>query len=37
MLKQISQVFRPRSVIEQHIAVFGQTGSGKTTLLSTFY
>ncbi|MGI0482470.1 TRAFAC clade GTPase domain-containing protein [Geminocystis sp. CENA526] len=37
MLKQISQVFRPRSEIEQHIAVFGQTGSGKTTLLSTFY
>ncbi|TVQ19163.1 MAG: ATP/GTP-binding protein, partial [Leptolyngbya sp. DLM2.Bin15] len=33
----IRKVFRPRRVIEQHIAVFGESGSGKTTLLSTFY
>lgn len=31
------KIFRPRRVIEQHIAVFGESGSGKTTLLSTFY
>lgn len=37
MLNYIAPVFRPRKVIEQHIAVFGESGSGKTTLLSAFY
>ena len=33
MLNYIAPVFRPRKVIEQHIAVFGESGSGKPTLL----
>ncbi|WP_414542710.1 TRAFAC clade GTPase domain-containing protein [Nostoc sp. CCY0012] len=37
MLKNLTSVFRPRKVIEQHIAVFGESGSGKTMLLNTLY
>lgn len=31
------KLFRGRTTLEQHIAVFGESGSGKTTLLSAFY
>ena len=33
----VTDLFRDRPTIEQHLAVFGQSGSGKTTLLSAFY
>ncbi|CAK0780202.1 hypothetical protein CCP4SC76_7270004 [Gammaproteobacteria bacterium] len=37
MLKSVAKLFRGRSVLEQHVAIFGESGSGKTTLLSAFY
>lgn len=37
MLESVTDLFRGRPTIEQHLAVFGQSGSGKTTLLSAFY
>ena len=37
MLGSVTDLFRGRPTIEQHLAVFGQSGSGKTTLLSAFY
>lgn len=36
-MQVVNKFFRPRKVIEQHIAVFGESGSGKTTLVSSFY
>ena len=37
VVNKFTDIFRPRKVIEQHIAVFGESGSGKTMLVSSFY
>jgi GTPase SAR1 family protein len=37
MLESVTGLFRGRTTLEQHLAVFGESGSGKTTLLSAFY